>query len=1437
LNAFNLKTSAGILLAFIVVSLLPGYVLLRLINAFHLISYLEAFILSYALSLAISGILPILFMPLMTQGNRLGFLGLMVFLSTLPILKDLVTKDKIPTQKVRLKISFTRLVAFFIIVAFFSIVIIYLYPQSSLIPGSDIVRNFSSARLWGLSPELFSSGYPFFHIYQSAIYSVSIPSLEVYQTFLAFTSIGVLLSFYIMAKKYLDEIDTRLPIVAAVFWTMFSGFGWIYFLVGKLEQPNIVQMNLLSMVYDATYADIGYGLSTNLWLYGFIAMTASFTIFFALLYLLKCKDFAKSSLMLLISVLAMALYFIHASELVMFVLLLVVLELLGQRNNLCLREAIYSTLFGLVGVITISYLMFSSFFYATKYVQSYLIALIGLAYVLHLLKWKGLSSEKRSRIIKTASYALMIFFIAGLLSWFPSSANFLMKSVGDTFLVPWFFQPVRLGIIGLLGLLGMLVVAKRLQENAVAIFPILFFTALIAGRVVSFINVNFFHTGFWEWRFLFFSFAATSITSTLLLKNMKLEKIVPSKPLGRICLNSFLIGLLVLSGISSTFLTIEKRVFSTDEKYLLDEDELNALSFLSSTFLNCEPSPLITVTHRSGSALEFVPSPWVEKRIFPLFWSPKYLEIPLTFIYNMRFAPLYIYLHPRDIDAITNTEFQKGYLSNYFLQFATEVYSDSEIKIYKVPNGVPPLHNGESVLVVSPKEASRNDLLASYILSLGGYNYTTMLDSDPEIFERDILLFPSDSITTADISRLEISNRSRIFVFNLEGYGSLSRLFFESQENEVSIDVKSGEGIFVHSLTNHTFGLTSIIERLFAGGVEFIIYNTAQKIDYISIVDDNQEAYWTSTGGVGTGMISAPSLASSPSIKMEGEDGLKIIINEGDYRDWFVQHNYLTNQNWSSKDFMTFWWYGSNSGQTIGILAAVDLKNYFQYIFVDDFTGWQRLVIPLRRFVSHGEPNWASIQKLRIRSFNGGVAGTWYLDSIGLEDGNDASIELTAHEAAGEPSELSFFDGLTHIPISLPQNSSTIKIPANTIYFSDGSRADEIFGEEYFGEARLEKIGDTYNLTLSLRLPPESEKSSQLRFRADYETEKMNARHIVISEAEIPLPLEIELTPLIRNEETNILGWYTDADGSEEAPLVATQSFGDQVEVFYLNIYPMVKTAFSGGSASKDFFQIVGSLLDVLEFHKYDKALTSWVIEDDNPVFAFKEGTLKGNISIYAESLIPSQELRLSEIYVSIDDTQVLLKDPVSLTVKNTGGKITLSSEDVKISSGRGFYTFINADNPKISITGDDILLSALASNGTCIDVEGSATAELSMKGNFLTYLRNPHIHNIGNSSFRDVYAFHSYLGQLRTMGEDLLIQGEVRFGLPLSDRYNVASDFTWDGIATREPPVLAWDELKSLRESIPYFIMAIAIFSVAWMATQKSYRIRVRFRRWEQSK
>jgi hypothetical protein len=1430
-NIFNVSTPLNVLLAFVVVSLLPGYVILRLTRVLNSISSLEAFILSYVLTVALSGILPALFTPFINLNSRVAFVGLIAFFSTLPILKDWLVKPPVSQGEKTFEFSSISFLTLSIVIGFFALIITSLYPQMTLLPGLDSIRNFSEARLFSLSPALFSSISSSLLIYESAMYSVSISSPEVYLTFLAFTSVTVLLSFYVMAKKYLDEIDNRLPFFATVFWAVFSGFGWIYLFENKLGQPGMTQTSLLSQAYSPTYADIRYGLSSNLWLSdGFIAMTVSFTIFFTLLYLLKCKNIPKISLMLLISVLVLALYFIHAPELFMFALFLVVLGLLGFRTSLRIDEALYSIFIAIVGAIALSHFLpvISPTVQTINILTIVVIGLVGPTCLFTLLKRKDADVRKYSKLIKMVAYALLIFFAVGLLSW-PLFANtFSMNSVGNTFLVPWFFYPVRLGIIGLLGLAGICILADRHSKNALMIFPVLFFVAWIVGRVVSVVNLNLFNTGYFEWRFLFFSFAALCITSSVLLKHLQaraLQKLTPKKSLGRICLCTLLISLLVLVGVSSTFLTIEQWAYSADQTYF-DQNELNAISFLSSNLTSSQsPPPLLTVTSQSSSALGFVPSPWVVSYVQPIIWSSKSPEIPLTFLNNLRFSPPIIYLDQRDLNALNSTALQNSYLGGFLLQLIKQVYSNSEVKIYQLPSGVPPLQNGESVLVFDLNETTDNDLLASYLLSLGGYNYTTMSNSDPQISEHSTLIFPSDSIATADLTKLGLDNGQKIIILNSEGYGQLARLFFECRGNTATVNITSGGDVFVYDLVNKTLGLKSLSEPLFANELEFVMYNNMQGVNYSSIVGDNQTAFWSFTGGVGVGKISAPLLTNDPSMKIEGNDSLEAVINSGHYSDWYVQKNYPIAQDWSQREFMSVWWYGTNSGQNIGILAAgATWNNYFQYNFVDNFTGWQNLIIPLNEFTPHGTPNWDSISILQIRSFNGGTSGTLHLGPIGVEDGNNASTEITINNATATLPTLSVFNGPSYVPITLPKLNSSIEIPANNLYFTDGSRADSVFGVGYSGEVQMERINDTYVITVSVKLPPPESASSQIRFRVGYEGEMMNASSLVTNNTETSLPTPIALSPFIPTDGTSVLSSY--ATNSTNVPLIAKQIIGNQTELYYLNIYPIVSSVFANANSSQNLLKILANVLKIVGLPKYDTSVQSWVIDDANPVFAFKSASLQGNISINADSLIPSENLDLPEVYISSNNVPTLLKDVTSLSIQNIGGKIALSSHNVSLENGTGFYPFMVIDNPEIVITGQNISMSALTSNGTLVNSQSSTSIKLSINGSLSAYMRNPSIQTNGEAFFQETYAFHSYLTSLQTMGQDLNITGEISFNLPLSDQYSIASNFTWTGSAVRNPPAFTWDELGSIKESIPYFILAIVIFSVVWILAQLKYDV-----------
>jgi len=153
------------------------------------------------------------------------------------------------------------------------------------------------------------------------------------------------------------------------------------------------------------------------------------------------------------------------------------------------------------------------------------------------------------------------------------------------------------------------------------------------------------------------------------------------------------------------------------------------------------------------------------------------------------------------------------------------------------------------------------------------------------------------------------------------------------------------------------------------------------------IIDDGQVLFWEA-GGDGQGSISAPEISDEIDKKESGGDSLRISVKDGGkHRRWYIQHKYKPPVDFSGKDLIAFYWYGSNSGGEIYIcFPAPDWDNSFVTVFSDHFNGWKRLVFPFNGFKVYGNPSWEQISMIRIRSKTDNIHGTWYLDRAILDE-------------------------------------------------------------------------------------------------------------------------------------------------------------------------------------------------------------------------------------------------------------------------------------------------------------------------------------------------------------------------------------------------------------------------------------------------------------------
>lgn len=166
------------------------------------------------------------------------------------------------------------------------------------------------------------------------------------------------------------------------------------------------------------------------------------------------------------------------------------------------------------------------------------------------------------------------------------------------------------------------------------------------------------------------------------------------------------------------------------------------------------------------------------------------------------------------------------------------------------------------------------------------------------------------------------------------------------------------------------------------------IYNDWEEAAPTKIADDEQSSFWTA-GTWGSGSIRMPILSDDSDIRIKGSNSLKIVVynstNSG-YKYWYIAHHYEVPLDLSGKEFICLYWYGSNTGKKMGVyLRSPDDANFFRRDFLDNFNGWNRLVLPLITFSKVNDAKWNYITDIRIVCFDENVSGTWYLDRVILD--------------------------------------------------------------------------------------------------------------------------------------------------------------------------------------------------------------------------------------------------------------------------------------------------------------------------------------------------------------------------------------------------------------------------------------------------------------------
>ncbi|MFX1517372.1 MAG: LamG domain-containing protein, partial [Promethearchaeota archaeon] len=797
---FHSDNTISFICAIIVSLWLPGYVLLRLLGFTYHSTWFEWPVLAFAISV---GVTPLLVNLSQLFSTDRPFLISLIYagVSLTPMVKNLISNcnEKVRSSEDRrfIKCNLFDVIILLWIALFFIFIISSFYPQMANIVGLDITAHFSSSRLLLLAPEVYHSSYPWYHSLLATVYELSNPIMEVFQTGLAYLGLVSVFAFYIMAKAYLTDVDKRAPVLAAVFFFVFSGFGWLDFLGRKLIPLGLSnQVKMLDASNSVSLGDIGHGPGPWVWLW-FRPMTIAFMIVCLLIYLINRKDLSKRLFIPIFSILMVTLSFVHLPEVLMFSTFLLVLTLFIPKTvGLRLKDASLSILIANIIILLILPTIFGGMVeYPSIYVLLILLCTPIISVIIIYRPPKrlmfNLSSDKITRFVRVLAGIVVLGFLVSILSWLSLPNLFSDVNLNEILLTPTLLYPMLLGVVGLFAVISIPILTRNYGKKPIIIFILLFLFTFGFGKILSFVNAQFMDIRYWEQRLLPFVFAAASIIASISFGGL-MQRLFNHK---KKFLVAPILALIVISGVMSTNLTIESWKFQTQNPDdLIDYYSLDATEYLSSPNNRDINSPILTISPYTRNRAMYIPTPYsILNYMYPI-WESQRPEIPLLLLYNMYYSPPYLFLDRQDLDYFASSNYTNGFLATHMIHSLSQVYRNPEISVLRFPNGVPPLLDSKVVLI-TPDENSTDYFYAYDILSLGGNDYTVSLSSDIKTIQsaETIIMARDDEDYAKLLENLILYTKNnqgnkRVVILNLNGNGPLSELFFKIENKGEDIE-------------------------------------------------------------------------------------------------------------------------------------------------------------------------------------------------------------------------------------------------------------------------------------------------------------------------------------------------------------------------------------------------------------------------------------------------------------------------------------------------------------------------------------------------------------------------------------------------------------------------------------------------------------------------
>ena len=831
---FNIFSVNGgliqLILALLITSFLPGYALINIFGLKRHFSKLEVLVLSYVLSYIFTGVTTLSFLFVSESLRLYGALSVYILLGVISLLrsKKNVTFSTLP--------SFTKNVdalGITMAIAFFAISYFFMYPGFAITPGTDSSQHYAYSIILWRTPALYNGAqYLFAHLHESLFIALSDSSLVPTQVALLSINLMLPLAFYIMAKSYLEKIDAKLPSIATMFWVLFTnsfgGFSWLYFADLKLVFPGQTQLQLLGLVADKTYNGTIYGIF-GLW---YVPATISFILLMVAIFLLSKKEIPTLKFMVLFFVTISALYLTHVIEAVVLVTFLAVYGIISKNRVLKIDAALKASIFSFITAAIVYYVfsLVSARFILNLGLLSSIVLPVALSlfslfvrrYVkLKSFKLKRVSSTKASKIVVPL---LILLYIIAFLSCFSLVGSFHTWQVDTIGVVPWFMYPLMLGITGFLSIAAIFYIAKNAEEYKLLRFFIIFLIfVFIVGTLVSISNLYFFNTGYWEKRFIWFMKLPLALLAPVpvVISIVWIKKRISMNNLLKTVAIVSLIGIIVLSGISTTFLNMEYwNITTSNAQNYPSTIELNAVTALKD-MLNKDPEAWLITMSSTSASIASLAAPADTTGLPQLIYTASTPEMLLTQLYrHPAYSHPYIYVATRDRTYLNESSQQL--ITNY-LSLLPIVFNNSEVTLYNATKPSFPQAESENILIV-PSDPSyvneQNVLTAYYILSNGLYNYTIAYDIDHNALNASTLLLSFDPPS----QNIAINTFHDNFNQTLQGWSASKGTWNTCNESLIGGETGNyAEGILLSPISAENFNATVTIGP-FNGNVTVLNY-------------------------------------------------------------------------------------------------------------------------------------------------------------------------------------------------------------------------------------------------------------------------------------------------------------------------------------------------------------------------------------------------------------------------------------------------------------------------------------------------------------------------------------------------------------------------------------------------------------------------------------